>query len=71
MAKSKLGLAKQLAREEKHIEWVRKNLPRSKQERKCQKRILVTRTKLMVDMSKTQRHIDYNESRLRNAFELI
>ena len=52
MAKSKLGLAKQLAREEKHIEWVRKNLPRSKQERKCQKRILVVRTKLMIEESK-------------------
>lgn len=49
MAKSKLGLAKQLAREEKHIEWVRKNLPRSKQERKCQKRILVVRTRLTVE----------------------
>ncbi len=50
MAKSKLGLAKQLAREEKHIEWVRKNLPRSQQERKCQKRILLTRTKLLVEV---------------------
>lgn len=51
MAKSKLGLAKQLAREEKHIEWVRKNLPRSKQERECQKRILMVRTKLLVEAS--------------------
>jgi len=49
MAKSKLGMAKQLAREEKHIEWVRKNLPRSKQERKCQKRIFVVRTKLFLE----------------------
>ena len=49
MSKSKHGLAKQLAREEKHIEWVCKNLPRSEQERKCQKRIFVTRTKLLVN----------------------
>jgi len=48
-AQSKHKLAKQLAREEKHIEWLRKNLPRSQQERKCQKRILVTRTKLLIN----------------------
>lgn len=47
MAKLEMGLAKQLAREERHIVWIRKNLPHSQQERKCQKRILVVRTKLL------------------------
>ena len=48
MQVSQHGLAKQLQKELKHRDWLRKNLPSQKIQKKCQKKILLLCTKLHV-----------------------
>jgi len=48
MQASKHYLEKQLQKELKHRDWLRKNLPSQKIQKQCQKKILKLYTKLLV-----------------------
>jgi hypothetical protein len=55
MAKSgPLAVQRQLQRELEHAQWLEKNMPNSRQLRNARRRVLVLRTRLMVELSADQ-----------------
>jgi hypothetical protein len=54
MAKSgHLAVARQLQREIKHIGWLEQNMPASAQLRNARRRVLVLRTRLVVELNRS------------------
>jgi hypothetical protein len=49
-----LAVQRQLQRELEHITWLEQNLPRSAQLRRARRRVLILRTRLVVELSADQ-----------------
>ena len=49
-----LAVQRQLQRELRHIAWLEQNMPHSTQLRSARRRVLMLRTKLVVDMQQKQ-----------------